>query len=414
MNSPQKLLLTFFVSLFCLQSSIATAQGRHNPESVEPAASEKSLIESSNRFSFKLFRQITADEKTDSNIFTSPLSVSYALTMTLNGGAGETRRQIAAALELSDYSLNEVNKSFRRLTAGMTALDPAVKLDIANSIWYRLGLRVRPEFVDLNKAYFNALVQELDFDAAWAADTINNWVNVNTKGKIKEIIRPPIDPAMVMYLINAIYFKGDWSKPFDSALTRTHPFSLPNKSETDCRMMFKKAKFNYLENDLFQAAGLPYGEGKFDMIIFLPRPSITVDDLIGKINDENWTSWVSDLSETKINLGLPKFKIEYGLTMNDALKTLGMESPFSRKADFTNMIPEGGVWIDRVKHKTFIQVDEEGTEAAAVTVVSIMKASAPQPVPQMIIDRPFLFVIREQGSGAVLFMGRITNPKWNN
>ncbi len=413
MNTPQKLLLTFFVSLFCLQSSIATAQGNHNPGSVEPAVSEKNLIESSNRFGFKLFRQITADEKTDSNVFISPLSVSYALTMTLNGAVGETRRQIAGALELSDYQLNEVNKSFRKLTARMTALDPAVKLDIANSIWYRLGLRVRPEFVDLNKTYFEALVRELDFDAAWAADTINNWVNVNTKGKIKEIIKPPIDPAMVMYLINAIYFKGDWSKPFDSALTRTRTFYLPNKSETDCRMMFKKAEFKYLENDLFQATCLPYGEEKFDMIVFLPRPSITVDELIGKINDKNWTSWMYGLSETKINLGLPKFKIEYGLTMNDALKALGMKLPFSRKADFTNMIPEGGVWIDQVKHKTFIQVDEEGTEAAAVTVVSIMKASAPQPVPQMIIDRPFLFVIRERGSRAILFMGRIVNPKWD-
>lgn len=380
---------------------------------------QKDLAGASNRFGFRLFQEVVTNDGGDGNVFISPLSVSYALAMTLNGAVGKTRDDIISTLELKDLSAGDISESYKNLTSLLTGLDPSVTFEIANSIWYRSGLPVSRDFIKTNRDNFGAQVRDLDFSAPSAADIINKWVNDNTKGKIENIINPPIDPSSIMFLINAIYFKGTWATQFEPAATRDHPFYPAEGKEVKCRMMFNTEKFDYFENDLFQAISLPYGKKGFDMMVFLPRSSSTLGDLIDRLDDQNWAIWEKGYFKTKVELGLPRFKFQYDVTMNKMLKAMGMEIAFDgQKADFgkmieTDAIPGQNIFIDRVKHKTFLQVDEEGTEAAAVTSVTMALTSAmPAPIPVMIIDRPFLFAIRERNSGSIVFIGQVTDPVW--
>jgi serine protease inhibitor len=374
----------------------------------ELTAAEKRLVESDNKFGIKLFRKIIEEEK-DKNVFISPLSVSVALGMTHNGANGETQEAMQKTLELSGLTVQEVNESYKSLIELLTGLDPKVRFQIANSIWYRQELSFEKEFIDLNKKYFNAEVRGLNFNDPNAPKTINAWVDKNTNGKIKEIVDAPIDPLMVMFLINAIYFKGFWTYQFDKDLTKDDLFTLPDGSKKACKMMKQKGELQYFENADFQAIDLPYGDGDFSMSIFLPHPEKNIDSLIAKFNQENWNLWIGSFSKHELTLYLPKFTLEYELTLNDVLKALGMGIAFDPlKADFSKMYkgPES-LFISKVKHKTFVDVNEEGTEAAAVTSVGLAMTSVGT---IMRIDRPFVFVIRENKSQTILFIGKIVEP----
>lgn len=215
-----------------------------------------------------------------------------------------------------------------------------------------------------------------------------------------------------MFLINAIYFNGTWKYEFDQDLTHDDFFTGPDGSQKACKMMVQTGEFSFLENDDFQAIDLPYGDGQFSMTIFLPKPAKSIDALSAEFNETNWNSWVHSFSKDSVTLDLPKFKLEYEIKLNDVLSALGMGVAFTPQADFTRMYRPGGLWIDYVKHKTFVEVDEEGTEAAAVTVVAIIKSSGgPGNIRFMRVDRPFIFVIRENHSQTILFMGKIVEPK---
>jgi serpin B len=413
-------ILLILVGLACLQCS-KTMDPKSDNNSPDPnpirtpadmTAAEKSLAESTNRFSLKLFKEVASAAKPEDNIFISPLSVSYALGMAYNGAGGDTREEIASTLELAGLSIEEINEAYQGLTTLLTGLDPDVAFSIANSIWYRDGVPVEPTFIELNRKYFDALVRGIDFNAIWAADTINHWIDVNTNGLIKEVIVPPIPPLMMLYLINAIYFKGNWTVPFDTSMTHDIPFYLHDGTSEPKPAMLTDTTFQYCSNDLFQAIELPYGNKYFCMTIFLPRPEHTVDEIISQINDENWSAWIASFTESKVYLDLPKFKMEYDKTLNQMLKAMGMPTAFDPyAADFNNMVANFGLFISFVKHKTFVRVDEKGTEAAAVTVIAFETTGGPQR-PMMIISRPFLFTIRERVSGTILFMGRIVNPEW--
>jgi serpin B len=263
-------------------------------------------------------------------------------------------------------------------------------------------------------------VEEIDFQAPGAADTINNWVSENTNGKIKKIIQPPIPGSMAAILLNALYLKANWSYPFDTAHTRVRPFHLGDGSEVNCDMMSKKTEDDmqsfpeyskrpiiYFETDLFQGATLPYGKEGFRMTVLLPDLSITVDSLVGLLTPENWQAWQQLPTWDDFVLQTPKFKFEFETRLNEFLQAMGMNAAFNgSESDFSNLFVDGVGWIDEVKHKTFVQVDEKGTEAAAVTSV-IFFDSLP---PSMIVNRPFVFVIYEATSGAILFMGKVVNP----
>lgn len=404
-----KILSLTIVLCICIGLMQCTKNPSSSPQRPprELTGAEKRLVESDNKFGLKLFKEIVQEEK-DKNIFISPLSVSMALGMTYNGANGSTQEAMQKTLELSGLTIQEVNESYKSLIELLTGLDPKVKFLIANSIWYRQNWSFEEDFLNLCKTYFGAVVRGLDFNNPNAPNIINGWVNENTNGKIKEIVDAPIDPLTVMFLINAIYFKGTWTYEFDESLTQDDWFTLPDGSQKPCKMMVQENDFQYFETSDFQAIDLPYGNGKFSMTIFLPHPQKNIDELIAEFNQENWGQWINSFSQQEGALHLPKFTLEYGLKLNDALKALRMAIAFDpQQADFTKMFKPGGLFISRVKHKTFIEINEEGTEAAAATsvvgTVGIRGFS-------MRIDRPFVFAIRENHSRMILFIGKVVEP----
>ncbi|MDZ7292633.1 MAG: serpin family protein, partial [candidate division KSB1 bacterium] len=347
----------------------------------------------------------------DKNVFISPLSVAMALGMTYNGANGSTEAAMRATLEFGDLSSQEINASYKSLIELLSQIDPKVQFLLANSIWYRQEYTFEPEFINLNRTYFNAMVRGLNFNDPSAAKTINQWVEQNTKGKIKEIVDNPIDPATVMFLINAIYFKGIWTYQFDPQQTRDDWFTLLNGAQKSCKMMNLKADLKYFGNDRFQAVDLPYGDAGFSMMILLPGPQTNIDSLIAQFDQENWQRWMRSFSKQTVNLSLPKFTLEYDLTLNEVLKALGMGIAFSAQADFTRMRKIRDLFISKVKHKTFVEVNEEGTEAAAVTSVEMaLTSTGGSREIWMRVERPFVFVIHENHSQTILFMGKIVEP----
>ena len=376
----------------------------------ELSIAEGKLVDADNRFAFKLFREVATQEDDGSNVFLSPLSVGMALGMTYNGAAGTTREAMQQTLELDGMTIQEVNEAYQGLIALLKNLDPRVEFTLANSIWYRDGVPIVPDFVDRNQQYFDAQVTALDFSDPGAADVINGWVNDQTRGKIPDIVDPPINPLTFMFLINAIYFKGDWTYQFDKDLTRSEPFLLSDGSQTTVPMMSQSDEIpiRVFRDGEHTVVDLFYGGQAFSMTIVVPDDAASISTLAQNLTDTQWHSWTIDLDSTESFVSIPKFTLEYEIELNAVLEALGMELAFTPgAADFTNMVATGGAYIEKVKHKTFVEVNEEGTEAAAVTSVEMGLTSAP---PVVRIDRPFLFAIRENYSGTILFMGKIVDP----
>jgi serine protease inhibitor len=371
-------------------------------------AVEKQLVASDNKFGLKLFREIVALEG-EKNVFVSPLSVAMALGMTYNGANGATQEAMQNTLELQGMSLEEVNKSYRSVIDLLRGLDPKVTFQIANSIWYRQGFEVEPTFVDLNTTYFDAVVRALDFTDPQAVVTINDWIHENTNGKIDKIIEK-LNANDVMVLINAIYFKALWQTKFKRELTTEMPFTLSDGSVKQCStMVMKGAEFQYLETDSFTAVDLPYGEGEYSMTVLLPNIGVSVDGVAGQLTSDNWQMWSTGFRKGDFDpLSLPRLRLEYELSLLETLEALGMGIAFSDFADFSNISREYSLAITEVKHKTYVVVDEDGTEAAAVTAVTVGTTSFGPRIFQ--VDRPFLFVIHENHSGTILFMGKIVDP----
>jgi len=378
-------------------------------ETREFTALEKQVASSADRFGLKLMKAVNATQS-DSNVFISPLSVSMALGMTLNGANNETYDAMQSTLDLDGLSQQQINETYKSLIDLLTQIDPKVIFNIANSIWYRQDWIFEQQFIDVNKKYFNALVQDLNFGDPAAVDIINDWVYTNTNGRIEKIV-DEIPAHIVMYLINTIYFKGTWKYEFDENETIDDFFNSPNGAQVPCKLMVQTNDFSYFSNSDFQAIDLPYGDNNFSMTVLLPAPDKNVDLLIADFTNENWALWMNSFSTNDGTLYLPKFELEYKITLNEVLKSLGMEIAFTGGlADFSNMYTGPfDLFIDEVKHKTYVKVDEEGTEAASVTSVSIGLTSGGTGF-TMRVDRPFIFVIREKNSGSILFIGKIIEP----
>lgn len=375
-------------------------------------SAEQAVTEADNRFGLKLFRALS-EETPDTNLFISPLSVSVALGMTLNGASGETYAAMKKTLELAGLSDEEINASYQALIELLQGLDPKVVFEIANSIWIRQGFAVEPPFIDVSQTYFDAAVREMDFGSPEAVQAINGWVEEQTHGKIDQII-DRIDPEIVMFLINAIYFKGTWTYEFDEAETREEAFTQHDGATAQVQMMHQETDLPYFEAEAFQAVDLPYGDSLFSMTVLLPREGHDVDDLASELDPEQWSDWMSRFKTTGVDLRLPRFKLEYEKKLNDVLAALGMkvafipyEASFSRINDPERTGRLDSLYISYVKHKAFVEVNEEGTEAAAVTVVAIGITSIGGGAAVMHVDRPFIFAIRERHSGTVLFIGKV-------
>lgn len=366
------------------------------------------LVAANTRLSFKLFSQILKQQPND-NIFISPASVAIALDMVYNGAKGETQQAIAQTLELQGMSSQELNQANAALKATLKNLDPKVQLSIANSLWAREDEPFKAEFIQNIQSFYQVEVKKLNFSNPTASSIINDWVKQSTNGRINKIV-DRVEPDTIFLLLNAIYFKGNWTEPFAKEATQTRPFTLLNGTYKQIPMMRqqKLGVFPYYENEMFQAIGLPYGEGRLSMYIFLPHPGISLKTFYANLSAENWQKWMNqfDFSVGEIKLSLPRFKLEYSIELKDVLKALGMEIAFGSEADFSAMTPSS-LWLNKVKHKSCVEVNEEGTEAAAVTAVGGVRSG---PI-EMSVDRPFFLAIRDNQTGSILFMGSIVEPK---
>lgn len=360
-------------------------------------------IDSYNQFGFNLYQQLSNKE----NILLSPVSIALALSMAYNGASGETQAAMAEALLIEGIDVEQLNQSNKLLLAMLQ--DSDVTVEIANSLWLRKGVPFLPGFIGDNKTYYDAQVSELDFASAAAAPTINKWVKDQTKGLIEDIVEGSIDPMTLAFLINAVYFQGDWTDAFAAANTRDNTFHSPGGQVT-VPFMNKTASFDYLEDKDLQAIRLPYGKGNMAMYVFLPQ---NLEEFHKNLTQEQWAKWRVGFESARGELSLPKFEFEYEQSLNEALAALGMGLAFDPMgADFSKMVELAeDVHISEVKHKAFIEVDEKGTEAAAVTSIEIQVTSMP-PVSSftMKIDRPFFFLIHDQQTDAILFMGSVHDP----
>jgi serpin B len=399
--------MKYYILIFVMIITFTSCE--HNP--VNPAGGSptspvnslaKSVVDAGNSFGFKLFTQLNNTE-TGKNVFISPFSVSMAFGMLLNGANGSTLDSLERALGDAGLSLNDINTAYQNSSTFLTGLDAHVTFQNANSIWYRDGFPVLPNFLNVNKNYFDAEVDSLDFTLPSAAQTINNWVNTKTKGKIPTIIDPTKPPSGVMYLINAIYYKGTWTYKFDTSGTKDAPFTCADGSVATSKLMSQEDTYAYYADNSVQAIDLPYGDRSFSMTVILPSPGTSIDQFASALTEAQWNTIINKLDSAKVDLYLPKFTLNYFKSLNDELK-----------ADLSHISSKGGLFVSDVLHKTFVDVDEEGTEAAAVTAIDI-KASfggiGGQPkINVMRIDHPFIFSIREHQSGTILFIGKVVNP----
>lgn len=374
------------------------------------------VVDANNAFGFKLFNKINEDTPADNNIVISPLSVSMALGMTMNGANGNTRTAMENTLELQGSTAEAINESYQTLIQALTTVDPDVTMEIPNSIWHRNDFEVIQGFIDVNQDCFFAEVNPLNFSDPASVDIINNWVAESTHDKITTIL-DQIDPGAVMFLINAVYFKGTWNYEFDEQYTEPATFYLSDGTTKQVDMMKQEATLHYSSNELFEAVDLYYGSGNFSMVIMLPKGSNGPDDIITQMNEETWNTWMNSFSEFNIQLSLPKFKIDYNKQLNEALMQLGMGIAFDPTgADFSNINAFYELFIGFVQHKTYIDVNEEGTEAAAVTIVGMYTTDVGEGNPpySFVVNKPFLFAIKEQDTDAVLFLGKVMEPEYED
>lgn len=404
---------THFKILFALLIIIFTGCNLNNPvDNNEIEVSEKSarLIDANNQFGFDLYKKIYTYEDEADNIMVSPLSVALALSMTYNGAETTTKEAMEKTLRLQGLSREEINLSYQILVKGLKSVDPKVLIEIANAIYYRKGFDVETSFVTANHTFYNAEVSALDFGSPTAIDIINGWVFDKTRGLIPTIIQE-ITPSHVMFLLNAIYFKGTWTKEFNPKSTVKQPFITGTGKSVDVDFMHRTDTLDYARNELFSAIRLPYGKENYNMYVFLPEPDKKIDDLVAQLDKKNWEEWMKLFKTTQtVDIMLPKFKFPYEVKLNDVLSDMGMGIAFDARADFTGINRGGGLNIDYVKHKSFIEVNEEGTEAAAVTVVAIERTSIGPSKTYFHVTRPFMYAITEKTTGAIMFMGTVKKP----
>ena len=383
----------------CMGKSIDTEKA------IKEAQENNTLVEANTEFAFEIFKQLNEEDANES-IFISPLSIATALTMTYNGARSTTKDAMAQALQYRGMDIEALNEGYKYLLQYLQHADSKITLDINNSIWMREGEKINEDFIDINKNTFDAYIKAMDFSKQGAADEINDWIDNATNGKITEMIDPPISQQIVMFLINAIYFKGDWTEPFDEKRTFDTVFNTESGQTNDIKMMRRTGKVMYGQGEDYKAVRLPYGKEQMAMYAILPAEDIKINDFISTLNTQKWQDIKNNLSEVNdVTLQIPRFELEYGIKqLNDSLTAIGMGEAFSGGADFSGICP--GIFIDEVLHKAVIEVNEEGSEAAAATVV-VMKESAVLDPITFIADRPFVFIIADDATDTILFMGKV-------
>ncbi|MBW6497583.1 MAG: serpin family protein [Bacteroidales bacterium] len=377
------------------------------PKPIELTARAHEVIHSSNHFGVELFARTATDET--GNMMLSPLSASVALTMALNGSEGDTYEQMREMLGYpADMTLTEINLAYKGLVSQLLTVDPKVTITLANALFYRLGFPIKPPFLAAMSNDFNAHVEGLNFDLPSAINVINGWASDNTNGKIPQVIDQITDET-VMFLMNALYFKGDWTYQFDVSQTQNRPFILDTGSQISVPTMAGNVMAMRHFGNGFRAIELPYGQTNFSMVVIVPNTTLT--DFYPQFTPEVWQEITAGLdSQTqrvKTMVTLPKFEFDYEKFLNEQLQGMGMNDAFSPDlADFSG-ITDWDIYISFVKQNTFVKVDEVGTEAAAVTTIGFVGVSLP---PSFDVNKPFIFAIRERTTNTLLFIGSVVNP----
>jgi serine protease inhibitor len=387
--------------------------------SASAPAVTKRVSSATSDFGFRLLKTLAKDPK--QNTIISPLGIAMAFAMVYNGAAGATKKEMAKTLGLGSLSDDDINRANRNLIDILAKADPAAQPEIANALWVQKDFPINPDFRTVCKSFYDASAASLDFvgDPKTAAAEINSWVDQNTHHRIPAIVAE-IDPATRLILTDAVYFKATWSFPFKKAETRPRPFHLMSGDSRQAAMMdqYQSKEFSYLENQSFQAIWLSYGnEGRYGMYVFLPRKTTGLPDFLRSLDERHWTRWTSQFATNSGEIALPKFETTYSKQLNDTLKAMGMRLAFDdRKADFSRIplhpTPATPLLISDVEHKTWMKVDEEGTEAGAATsIVMELRSLHGYSHPfVMIVDHPFFFAITEQESSALLFAGVVMDP----
>lgn len=412
-----KKILTFILSgLAILFLAASCSKGTNEepdltPKEINLSAAAPVAIQSSNEFGIELFTKVTASE--NKNLMLSPLSASTALTMLLNGCGGDTYSQLQGALKYpSGMTISEINEAYKSLVSQLLSIDPKVQLALANAIFYRNGFSVKPPFLATMSDEYKATVKGLDFAAPSALTTINKWASDNTKGKIPEVLSE-ISVDAVMFIMNALYFNGDWSYQFDKSLTDELPFLPDGGTSVFVPTMKGEVGSKVTSGSGFRAIEMPYGQTNFTMVVIVPDETLSA--LYPSFTYQVWDQLTSDLDEKpefgKVKVTMPKFKFSYEKFLNDQLKTMGMVDAFSPFGADLSGISDSQIFVSFVKQNTFVEVDEEGTEAAAVTTIGIELTSVGPHTSQFIIDKSFIFAIRERTTNTLLFIGQVVNPE---
>ena len=381
------------------------------PVQIDLTMKQREVVKSANMFAFDLFKPIVSGEAEGTNIMISPFSITSALSMSLNGAAGGTFDAVKSALRYDGQSLGEINETYRRLVREMVPVDERVKMEIANSVWAENNFPVKKEFMDALREWYLAEARNFDVTDPGSVDLINGWIEEKTHDRIQKMISQ-LDRDLVMLIINAVYFNGKWKHQFDARLTADRPFYVSPGNPVSVPMMFQKQKFALARIDKVTLVELPYGQGNYSMVVALPDDGISPADIAGGLDAGKWDAWMEGLSygPTEVELYMPKFKYQYKRKLNDDLISLGMGPAFEPgTADFSR-ISDIEIFISFVLHQTFIENKEEGTEAAAATVIGFTRTSLP-PEPEVVnLDRPFLYFIRETTTGTIVFMGLMSDP----
>ncbi len=402
--------LTGFIYLEIFSFSVHANESTGYLMTQQHDSPDNRLKQAYTRFGLNLFTAMTKD-KIAENILISPPSVAIALSLLYNGASGQTQQEMSQVLALQGMTLTQINQANQRFQKSLDRSDQGVNIHSANSLWVRQGVALRHSFLRNNRNYYQAEVTNLNFNNPQAVGIINRWVSQQTQRKITEII-DKISPNDILFLINAIYFKGVWQSPFNADLTESDTFYLSNGKTEKHLFMIKQGDFLYQETTYFQAVSLPYGDTDWRFDLFLPKENSNLKNIIIQLNETNWNQWLKRFKKKEGFLKVPRFQSEFVTDLTPTLKALGMKTAFiANKANFSQMTSDQVV-VDSIRHKTFIEVNEEGTEAAAVTSIGVRVTSAlPSADPfKMIANRPFFYTIRQAKTGTILFIGIMANP----
>ncbi len=401
--------LTTMVACEKLNTEDSNTDNEYVP--LELTKAESGIAVKANEFGFNVYHSLYEGKP----MIISPLSLSLALSMTACGADGETEKQMTSVLGFTGYSSEEVAGYYKKMVEALKGVDKKSTFEIANSIWVSKYLNVKEEFVSMVKDNFVSEKRTVDFMDPTVVNQVNKWCSDNTHGKITEIVKS-IPPETVMALVNALYFNGKWGGFKFNDKTNEEDFRTIDESKTKVEMMSASSNFSYASDDGWSMVNLPYGNGAFRMSVILPPVDMKFADAAKSLDADRFIKLSAMARTHPVNLKMPQFKYEYSIDeLGDVLVSLGMEDAFdASKADFRKMadVPLGEIFIGTVKHKTFIDVNTKGTEAAAVTYVG-MFLTAPEPVTygpvDVIVDRPFFYIISESSTGSILFIGQKTN-----